>query len=415
MALSSDWRKALGPGLLYAGAAVGVSHIVQSTRAGALYGFALLGFVILVNVLKYPFFEFGARYTVATNNSLIQGYLKLGRPILWLFTGLTFLVMFPILAAITSVFTGVVLQLIPTSLSSLQLHALSLTGCGAILLAGRFRFLDQLMRLIMAILTLTTLIAAFVALSRLDLVAKAATGSFSWDWAGFLFLVAFAGWMPTPVDSAVWQSLWTLEKRKESGVSSWSAVKFDFNLGYWLSTVLALIFVFIGAVVLFSNGTTLPEQGAAFAASFLKVYVGLLGDWATPVVGLSIFATLFSTLLTVIDGYPRVMAQSLATLGTSKPTVLTHSNFWVVVYLLGTWLLLYLFPSSMLSLVDLATSISFLTAPILGYWNFRLVMRDDFQSAFKPNKKLQLLSWLGLVFLTLFSLCYLLVTLGWLN
>lgn len=415
MALSSDWRKALGPGLLYAGAAVGVSHIVQSTRAGALYGFALLGFVVLVNVLKYPFFEFGARYTIATNNSLIQGYLKLGRPILWLFTGLTFLVMFPILAAITSVFTGVVLQLIPTSLSSLQVHALSLTGCGAILLAGRFRLLDQLMRLIMAVLTLTTLIAAFVALSRLDLVAKAATASFSWDWAGFLFLVAFAGWMPTPVDSAVWQSLWTLEKRKESGISSWNAVKFDFNLGYWLSTVLALIFVFIGAVVLYSNGTTLPEQGAAFAASFLKVYVGLLGDWAAPVVGLSIFATLFSTLLTVIDGYPRLMAQSLATVQATKPSVLTHFNFWVVVYLLGTWLLLYLFPSSMLSLVDLATSISFLTAPIFGYWNFRLVMSDDFHAAFKPDKKLQLLSCLGLIFLTLFSLCYLLVKLGWLN
>lgn len=415
MALSSDWRKALGPGLLYAGAAVGVSHIVQSTRAGALYGFALLGFVVLVNVLKYPFFEFGARYTVATNNSLIQGYHKLGRPILWLFTGMTFLVMFPILAAITSVFTGVVLQLVPTSFSPLQLHALSLAGCGAILLAGRFRLLDRLMRLIMAILSLTTLIAAIVALSRLDLAAKAATGSFSWDWAGFLFLVAFAGWMPTPVDSAVWQSLWTLEKRKESGVSSWKAVKFDFNLGYWLSTVLAVIFVFIGAVVLYSNNVSLPEQGAAFAASFLKVYVGLLGDWATPVVGISIFATLFSTLLTVIDGYPRVMAQSLSTALGTKPSTITNFNFWVVVYLIGTWLLLYLFPSSMLSLVDFATSISFLTAPILGYWNFRLVMRGDMDEAFKPDKKLQLLSWLGLTFLTLFSLCYMFVKLGWLN
>ena len=35
--------KTLGPGLLMAGAAVGVSHLVQSTRAGAVYGFGLLG------------------------------------------------------------------------------------------------------------------------------------------------------------------------------------------------------------------------------------------------------------------------------------------------------------------------------------------------------------------------------------
>ena len=46
--------KALGPGLLWAGAAVGVSHLVQSTRAGATYGFALLGIVLLANVFKYP-------------------------------------------------------------------------------------------------------------------------------------------------------------------------------------------------------------------------------------------------------------------------------------------------------------------------------------------------------------------------
>ncbi len=32
----------LGPGLLWAGAAIGVSHLVQSTRAGAIYGFQLI-------------------------------------------------------------------------------------------------------------------------------------------------------------------------------------------------------------------------------------------------------------------------------------------------------------------------------------------------------------------------------------
>jgi Mn2+/Fe2+ NRAMP family transporter len=69
--------KILGPGLLYAGAAVGVSHLVQSTRAGASYGFDLVWILILANILKYPFFEFGPRYAIATRNSLITGYKKL--------------------------------------------------------------------------------------------------------------------------------------------------------------------------------------------------------------------------------------------------------------------------------------------------------------------------------------------------
>ena len=37
-----EWTKKLGPGLLFAGAAIGVSHLVQSTRAGADFGWGLL-------------------------------------------------------------------------------------------------------------------------------------------------------------------------------------------------------------------------------------------------------------------------------------------------------------------------------------------------------------------------------------
>ena len=53
------YRKTFGPGILFACTAIGVSHLVQSTRAGAEFGFMILGFVILANVLKYPFFEHG--------------------------------------------------------------------------------------------------------------------------------------------------------------------------------------------------------------------------------------------------------------------------------------------------------------------------------------------------------------------
>jgi len=52
--------KTLGPGILFASTAIGVSHLVQSTRAGAEFGFALIGFVMLAILLKYPFFEYGS-------------------------------------------------------------------------------------------------------------------------------------------------------------------------------------------------------------------------------------------------------------------------------------------------------------------------------------------------------------------
>ena len=71
--------KALGPGILYAGAAIGASHLVQSTRAGASYGFEIVWAVILINLFKYPFFEFAYRYTAATGKSMLEGYRHLGQ------------------------------------------------------------------------------------------------------------------------------------------------------------------------------------------------------------------------------------------------------------------------------------------------------------------------------------------------
>ena len=53
-------KKTLGPGILFASTAIGVSHLVQSTKAGALFGFGLLWALLAANILKYPFFEFSS-------------------------------------------------------------------------------------------------------------------------------------------------------------------------------------------------------------------------------------------------------------------------------------------------------------------------------------------------------------------
>ena len=75
--------KSIGPGFLLAGAAVGVSHLVQATRAGADYGFILIWVLILACVSKYPFLEFGPRFAAGTGRHLISGYKSLGKFPYW--------------------------------------------------------------------------------------------------------------------------------------------------------------------------------------------------------------------------------------------------------------------------------------------------------------------------------------------
>ena len=91
----------LGPGLLYAGAAVGVSHLVQSTRAGGMFGFELIIAIVIIHLIKYPFFEFGPRYTAAMGKNLLHGYKKLGKWAVWVYLTMTLSHMFIIQAAVT--------------------------------------------------------------------------------------------------------------------------------------------------------------------------------------------------------------------------------------------------------------------------------------------------------------------------
>ena len=76
---SSTWQSkinALGPGIMMASAAVGGSHLIASTQAGALYGWQLALIIILTNLFKYPFFRFSAHYTLDTGKSLIEAMPK---------------------------------------------------------------------------------------------------------------------------------------------------------------------------------------------------------------------------------------------------------------------------------------------------------------------------------------------------
>ena len=99
--------KRLGPGLLFAGAAIGVSHLVQSTKAGAEFGLGLIWALVIANLFKYPFFQFGPRYALATGESILSGYKKLHRFILPFYFIITLATMFSIQTAVTIVTAGI--------------------------------------------------------------------------------------------------------------------------------------------------------------------------------------------------------------------------------------------------------------------------------------------------------------------
>ena len=158
--------KSLGPGLLFAGAAIGVSHLVQSTRAGADFGFGLLWALILVHLFKYPFFQYGPRYAASTGESLLDGYKKLGKGVLIAYFILNLVTMFTIQAAITIVTAGLAINLFGLT-DDLVTWSIIITIIGiVILLVGKYKLLDNLIKIIILTLTISTIFAVLVAILK---------------------------------------------------------------------------------------------------------------------------------------------------------------------------------------------------------------------------------------------------------
>lgn len=388
-----------------AAAAIGVSHLVQSTRAGADYGFTLIWAVILASLMKYPFLEFGPRYAAATGESLIAGYKKLGKWALWIYIIFTIGTMFAIQAAVTIVTASLAVELTGIDIPLLLWSSIILAICIAVLFKGQYSALDSLIKVVMVVLTLSTIIAFLVAL--FDVHAPAITEAPSvWNVAGITFLIALMGWMPIPIDAAAWHSLWALERDKQTKHrSSLKDSLLDFNIGYIGSAFLALIFLGLGAMVMYGSGISFSSSGAAFANQLIDLYTLTLGEWAHWIIIICAFTTMFSTTITVTDSYPRVSKEILTVLGkgSDDSLLLSYKGLMVVISVLSM-LVLYITGSQFTYIIDLATSLSFLTAPALAFINYKLVFSGFTPKKDRPAIWLKILSWLGLLFLSAFAI-----------
>lgn len=397
-----QFLKRIGPGLLFAGAAIGVSHLVQSTRAGAEYGYGLLWALFLIHLFKYPFFQYGPRYAIATGESLLHGYLKLGKGILLAYFILTMATMFTIQTAVTIVTAGLAANLFGITPSPVIWSIIITVVSTAILLLGHYKLLDRLMKYIVLILTICTLTAVIIAFRGSP--APQFTQVFPTETAAVAFLIAFMGWMPAPMDISVWHSLWAIEKKKL--VPSYDSKKAlgDFNLGYSSTIILGVFFISLGALVMYGSGKSFSPGAGAFASEFIELYTSNLGEHTFAVIALAGFTAMFSTTLTTLDASPRSMAQATQLL-TGKQTPLNFT-FWIVILALGTMSILLFFLSEMTTLIDLATILSFVTAPFYAIVNYSLVTSRHMPAEDRPGRNLRILSWAGIIFLTGFSIWY---------
>jgi len=386
------WTR-LGPGILFAGVAIGTSHLVQSTRAGALYGLGLLGVLVFANLIKYPGFRIGPQYAAITSESLLTGYARLGR---WVVI---------VIGAATAITASGIALAIGSSTLDARFFAVGLIFLAiGLVRGGGFGLLDNLNKACVAVLTLCTLVATVIVLPevRWDLTVEP---FHSMDIGVFVFAVALMGFMPAGVDLSIVHSLWTLEKGRDREQNLQDTLM-DFHVGYIGSAGLAVCFLLMGAGVMQAQGVT-PASGAAdFAAQVISLYTSTLGQWSAVVVGVCALAVMFSTLLAIVDGLPRIQVACLqaARLANSKsPSVL-----WIITCVQGglAILVLLFLMSSFTRFIDFVTITSFIVGPFVAVLNHVVATRDPVPIEHRLAGGLLWWSRLGIIAMTGVALGY---------
>tara|TARA_B100000405_G_scaffold105789_1_gene74007 strand:+ start:203 stop:1429 length:1227 start_codon:yes stop_codon:yes gene_type:complete len=404
MGKANDILKKLGPGLLFAGAAIGVSHLVQSTKAGADFGLGLIWALIIANIFKYPFFQYGPKYALSSGESVLKGYKKLSRNILIVYFFLTIATMFSIQTAVTIVTAGIAKSM-SGGLFSIEVWTVLITiFCSLLLIIGKYKTLDRIIKFIIIILALSTLTATLIAGYEFEMNINF-NQTFPIDTTGIIFLIAFMGWMPAPLDVSVWHSIWALEKKKTIKNYSLKNSMFDFNVGYIGTAILGICFICLGYFVMYGTGETFSESAGAFSNQLIEMYTKSLGNWSYFIIGIAAFSTMLSTTITTLDASPRAMSETTELIFNKK------NNYgyliWLAILALGTIIIFFVFSSQMGLLIKIATILSFLTAPFYATMNYLLISSKHTPKKNRPSKKMHILSILGIIYLLGFSVFFL--------
>lgn len=414
MIKSEHLLKTLGPGILIACAAIGGSHLVWSTRAGAEYGWTLLGLVLLANFLKFPFFYFGQHYTASTGESLLSGYKRQGPVYLKTFIAINLLTGSINIAAVGMLTASLSMPFLGfLNLELTHLTILIFLILSGILYLGNYALLDRLSKWIILILTACTVLAVILALLNQNpataIIAYPEINPYTLT--SLAFIVSLLGWMPAPIDLSTWSSLWMHSREAQTQhKASPKEVVIDFSIGYVITTILACLFLALGALTLFETGAEIPKSGIQFSKQFIELYTSSIGEFAKPIIIVAAFFTMLSTTLTCLDGYPRSLATSFLLLKEASSTTcpINKKNYTLMlsIYTLAASIVLLLFVKNLMSLLSFAATVAFLSSPILAWINLKVMTGSNVPLKHQPATWIKIISYMGILFFTVISFIF---------
>ncbi|MEZ5542652.1 MAG: Nramp family divalent metal transporter [Pseudomonadota bacterium] len=289
-----------GPGLVIAATGLGAGDLVVAAVAGARYGTVLLWAVLLGALMKFAMNEGLARWQLATGSTLLEGWIeRLPQPVSLYFLVYLLVWSFVVAGALLAA-TGLAAHALYPGLSVTQwgvIHSLLAT---ALVLSGRYRLLEPLMKLFMVIMMLVVLVCAALIVPELaDMPAV------SWLPAippgSVLFIVGLIGGIGGSV-TVLCYGYW-MQERGWTTPAHLGHVRRDLAMAYTLTGLFGLAIMVIAAGVQPDEVT--GARMALVVAARLETVIGPFGKWCFLV---GFWSAVFSSMLGVWQGVPYLFA-----------------------------------------------------------------------------------------------------------
>ncbi|MFZ5495323.1 MAG: Nramp family divalent metal transporter [Verrucomicrobiota bacterium] len=304
----------IGPGLIISAVIVGSGELIVTPKLGAEEGFRLLWFIIFGCLLKvFVQIELGrhavlrGRTTLASLNTL-PGPRAVVSWVLWLWLAMYLSLVFQVAGMV-----GGVARVFALGGLTLPVNGLAVligASCAVLLVIGRYRLVEKLSTVFVALFTLATL----VAVGLLQKTGFAVTGAQLAE--GFTFglpdrlVTAFAafGIIGVGASELIYYPYWCLEKGyaqnigPDDGTPEWREnargwlriMRVDAWVSFALYTTSTLAFYLLGAAIL--HAKQVQVDNARMIETLSLMYREVFGEWSFWMFLVGAFAVLYSTI-----------------------------------------------------------------------------------------------------------------------
>jgi Mn2+/Fe2+ NRAMP family transporter len=389
-AAASFWRRlaAVGPGLVFLAAAVGPQDVVANATAGITHGYSFLWALALGVLARYIFLESTARYVLATGETLIQGYSRVGRWALWM-------ILFSVLIKrhVSNLYQLLLLGLtmnwvlpLPVGHAAAVWSVLFWAGGFVLMYWGRYSVVERWSRPLVVLMAIVLAAAAF--LSRPDPVAIAAgflnptLGDVGGPVSAAFVLMALAGSAAGALSNLKYPAF--LHEKGWRDPSRLAVQRTDLAFS-------AIGLLVMGALIQIAAAGALPPGSRAIEDPYelVPAFGAVLGPLGSIIVALGLWAAVFTTYLGANTGYSLVAADIFGILRGRQETGAVGQRpayRWMLLWFVVSPLYALWTDWSPVWLVLFASALQLVLMPLTAGLLLLLTSRAELMGRLKNNK-----------------------------